>query len=142
VPYRGGAPALADLAAGQLSMMIENMPGTMPFVRQGKMKALAITSRTRSALAPELPTMIEAGVPGYEMYGWNGLFVPKGTPAAVVTRLHAELVKVLARPEVKEHMTTLGAEPSGNSPQEFAAFVKAEQVRWGKLIKDLGIKPE
>jgi len=142
VPYRGGAPALADLAAGQLSMMIENMPGTMPFVRQGKMRALAITSRTRSALAPELPTMIEAGVPGYEMYGWNGFFVPKGTPAEIVNRLHAELVKVLAKPEVKEQMVTLGAEPSGNSPQAFAAFVKAEQARWGKLIKDLGIKPE
>jgi len=142
VPYRGGAPALADLAAGQLSMMIENMPGTMPFVRHGKMKALAITSRTRSSLAPELPTMIEAGVPGYEMYGWNGLFMPKGTPADIVNRLQSELAKVLSKPEVKEQMTTLGAESSGNTPREFAAFVKAEQARWGKLIKDLGIKPE
>jgi tripartite-type tricarboxylate transporter receptor subunit TctC len=142
VPYKGGAPALADLAAGQLTMMIENVPGTMPFVRSGKMRALAITSRTRSALVPDLPTMIEAGVPGYEMIGWNGFFFPKGTPAAIVDRLHGELVKVLAKPEVKEQLTTLGAEGVGSSPQAFAQFVKDEQARWGKLIKDLGIKPE
>ena len=114
----------------------------MPFVRGGKMRALAITSRTRSALVPELPTMIEAGVPGYEMIGWNGFFFPKGTPGAIVDRLHAELVKVLAKPEVKEQLTTLGAEGVGSSPQEFAQFFKGEQARWGKLIKDLGIKPE
>jgi len=142
VPYKGGAPALADLAAGQLSMMIENVPGTMPFVRSGKMKALAITSRTRSPIAPELPTMIEAGVPDYEMIGWNGFFFPKGTPAEIVNRLQAELAKVLAKPEVKEQLTTIGAEPVGDSPQAFAAFFRNETVRWGKLIKDLGIKPE
>jgi tripartite-type tricarboxylate transporter receptor subunit TctC len=142
VPYKGGAPALADLAAGQLSMMIENVPGTMPFVRSGKMKALAITSRTRSAIAPELPTMIEAGVPGYEMIGWNGFFFPKGTSAEIVNRLQAELVKALAKPEVKEQLTTIGAEPVGNSPQAFDTFFRNETVRWGKLIKDLGIKPE
>lgn len=142
VPYKGGAPALADLAAGQLSMMIENVPGTMPFVRSGKMKALAITSRTRSAIAPELPTMIEAGVPDYEMIGWNGFFFPKGTPAEIVNRLQTELAKALAKPEVKEQLTTIGAEPVGDSPRAFAAFFKNETVRWGKLIKDLGIKPE
>lgn len=142
VPYKGGAPALADLAAGQLSMMIENMPGTMPFVRSGKMRALAITSRTRSALEPELPTMIEAGVPDYEMIGWNGFFFPKGTPPEIVARLQAALVAVLAKPEVKEQLVTLGAEGVGDSPPAFAAFFKGETIRWGKLIKDLGIKPE
>ncbi len=141
-PYKGGAPALADLAAGQLSMMIENMPGTMPFVRGGKMRALAITSRTRSPLEPELPTLIEAGVPDYEMIGWNGLFFPKGTAPEIVIRLQAELAKVLAKPEVKEQLVALGAEGVGDSPQSFAAFFKDETVRWGKLIKDLGIKPE
>jgi tripartite-type tricarboxylate transporter receptor subunit TctC len=142
VPYKGGAPALADLAAGQLSMMIENMPGTMPFVRSGRMRALAITSRARSALQPDLPTMIEAGVPGYEMIGWNGLFFPKGTPPELVGRLNAELVKVLAKPDLKDQLAAIGAEPVGDSPQAFAAFFKDETVRWGKLIKDLGIKPE
>jgi tripartite-type tricarboxylate transporter receptor subunit TctC len=142
VPYKGGAPALADLAAGQLSMMIENVPGTMPFVRSGRMRALAITSRTRSALQPDLPTMIEAGVPDYEMIGWNGLFVPKGTPAEIVTRLQAALAAVLARPEIRDQLAGVGAEPVGDSPQAFAAFFKGETIRWGKLIKDLGIKPE
>jgi tripartite-type tricarboxylate transporter receptor subunit TctC len=142
VPYKGGAPALADLAAGQLSMMIENVPGTMPFVRGGKMRALAITSRTRSALEPELPTMIEAGVPDYEMIGWNGFFFPKGVAPEIVARLQAELAKALAKPEVKEQLVTLGAEGVGDSPQAFATFFKGETTRWGKLIKDLGIKPE
>jgi tripartite-type tricarboxylate transporter receptor subunit TctC len=142
VPYKGGAPALADLAAGQLSMMIENMPGTMPFVRGGKMRALAITSRSRSSLEPELPTMIEAGVPDYEMIGWNGFFFPKGTSPEIVARLQAALVSVLAKPEVKEQLATIGAEPVGDSPPAFAAFFKGETNRWGKLIKDLGIKPE
>ena len=142
VPYRGGAPALADLVAGQLTFMIENMPGTMPFVSAGKLRALAVTSRQRSPLAPDLPTMAESGVPGYEMIGWNGIFAPKGTPTDVVARLHAELVKILRMPEVKQHLATLGAEPGGEKPEEFARFVKAESERWGKIIKDKGIKPE
>jgi tripartite-type tricarboxylate transporter receptor subunit TctC len=142
VPYRGGAPALADLVAGQLSFMIENVPGTLPFVKDGKLRALAITSRQRLALVPEVPTMIEAGVKDYEMIGWNGIFVPKGTPAEIVTRLSTELVKVLRSPEVVEQMAKLGAVPVGSTPAEFAAFVTAESQRWGKIIKDLGIKPE
>ena len=97
VPYKGGAPALADLVAGQLSFMIENVPGTLPFVKDGKLRALAITSRQRSALVPDLPTMIEAGVPGYEMIGWNGIFVPKGTGPKIVERLHGELADDPAR---------------------------------------------
>jgi tripartite-type tricarboxylate transporter receptor subunit TctC len=142
VPYRGGAPALADLVAGQLTFMIENMPGTMPFVSAGKLRALAVTSRQRSALAPDLPTMAESGVPGYEMIGWNGIFAPKGTPPEIVVRLHAELVKILQTPDVKQHLATLGAEPGGEKPEEFTTFVKAESERWGKIIRDKGIKPE
>jgi tripartite-type tricarboxylate transporter receptor subunit TctC len=142
VPYKGGAPALADLVAGQLTFMIENVPGTMPFVKSGKLSALAITSAHRSSLAPELPTMAEAGVPGYEIVGWNGLFAAKGTPGETVTRLGAELTRVLALPEVKEQMAALGAEPGGESPRAFAAFVIAEQARWGAIIRDRGIRPE
>jgi tripartite-type tricarboxylate transporter receptor subunit TctC len=122
--------------------MIENVPGTMPFVRGGKIRALAITSRTRSSLEPELPTMIESGVPDYEMIGWNGFFFPKGIAPEIVARLQAELAKVLATPEVKAQLITLGAEGVGDSPPSFAAFFRTETVRWGKLIKDLGIKPE
>jgi tripartite-type tricarboxylate transporter receptor subunit TctC len=142
VPYKGGAPALADLVAGQLTFMIENVPGTMPLVKSGKLRALAITSAQRSPLAPDLPTMAEAGVPGYEMVGWNGIFVAKGTPAEIVARLNSDLVKVLRLPDLKQQMATLGAEPGGDSTAAFGAFVKAESARWGGIIKERGIRPE
>ena len=142
VPYKGGAPALADLVAGQLSFMIENVPGTLPFVKDGKLRALAITSRERSALVPDLPTMIEAGVPGYEMIGWNGIFLPKGVPPEVVERLHGALATILRGAELRAQFARLGAEAVGNAPATFAAFVREESTRWGKIIRDRGIKPE
>ena len=142
VPYKGGAPAIAELVGGQLTFMIENVPGTNPLVKSGKLRALAITSTQRSPIAPDLPTMIEAGVPGYEMSGWNAIFAPKSTPAPVVARLHAELARILGSPEVKEQFAALGAEPIGNTPDELAAFLKADKARWGKIIEEKGIKPE
>ena len=142
VPYRGGAPALADLVAGQLTFMIENVPGTLPLVKDGKLRALAITSRKRSPLAPDVPTFDEGAVPGYEVIGWNGIFAPKGTPPEIVSRLNGELVKILRLPEVKERMAALGADPVGGTQAEFAAFTRAEHARWGKIIQDKGIKPE
>jgi tripartite-type tricarboxylate transporter receptor subunit TctC len=142
VPYKGGAPALADLVAGQIAFMIENVPGTLPMVKDGKLRALAITSRKRSPLVPELPTMAEAGVPDYEMVGWNGVFLPKGTPGDIGAKLHAALTAVLRSKPVEEQMAALGAEAIGNRQATFAAFVKSESVRWGVLIKEKGIKPE
>jgi tripartite-type tricarboxylate transporter receptor subunit TctC len=142
VPYKGGAPALADLMAGQLTFMIENVPGTLPLVKSGKLRALAITSAQRSPLVPDLPTMAEAGVTDYEMVGWNGIFVAKGTPTDIVARLSATLEKVLALPDVKEQITSLGAEPGGSTPQAFAKFVSAESERWGRIIREKGIRPE
>ena len=142
VPYRGGAPALADLVAGQLSFMIENVPGTMPFVKDGKLRALAITSQKRSPLAPELPTLAEAGVPGYEMIGWNGVFVASGTPPRIVDRLAGEIIAIVGTPEVKAQLAKLGAEPVGSRPDDFAEFMKSESARWGKIITERGIKPE
>jgi tripartite-type tricarboxylate transporter receptor subunit TctC len=142
VPYKGGAPALAELVGGQLAFMIENVPGTMPLVKSGKLRALAITSTQRSPLAPDLPTMIEAGVPGYEMSGWNGLFAAKGTPPEIVARLHDELAAILRSAEVKEQFAALAAVPVGSTPGEFAAFLKADSARWGKIIQEKGIKPE
>jgi tripartite-type tricarboxylate transporter receptor subunit TctC len=142
VPYKGGTPALNDLMGGQLSFMIENMPGTMPFVKAGKLRALAITSPQRSSLAPTLPTMAEAGVPGYEVIGWNGLVAPKGTPPEIVARLHAEVAKILREPEVKQQLAALGAEPVGNTQEEFGRFIKAEMTRWGKIIKEKGIRAD
>jgi tripartite-type tricarboxylate transporter receptor subunit TctC len=142
VPYKGGAPALADLVAGQLTFMIENVPGTLPMVQSGKLRALAISSAERLALLPELPTLAEAGVPGYAMVGWNGVFVPKGTPREIARLLNAALVKVLHSTEVKEQMATLGAETVGDSPEAFASFARSEAERWGQIIRERGIKPE
>jgi tripartite-type tricarboxylate transporter receptor subunit TctC len=142
VPYKGGAPALSDLVGGQLSFMIENVPGTMPFVKAGKLRALAITSSKRSMLEPALPTMAEAGVPGYEVVGWNGIVAVKGTPPAIVMKLYTEVAKILRTPEVTQRLTALGAEPVGNTPDEFGAFIKAEMARWGKIIKEKGIRSE
>jgi tripartite-type tricarboxylate transporter receptor subunit TctC len=142
VPYKGGAPALNDLVGGQLSFMIENVPGTMPFVRGGKLRALAITSAQRSPLDPALPTMAEAGVPGYEVVGWNGLMAVAGTPPQIVARLQAEVAKVLRLAEVRERLAALGAEPVGSTPEEFGAFIRAERTRWGRIIREKGIRSE
>jgi tripartite-type tricarboxylate transporter receptor subunit TctC len=142
VPYKGGAPALNDLIGGQIAFMIENMPGTMPFVKQGKLRALAITSAERSPLEPSLPTLAESGVPGYEVVGWQGLFAPAGTSREIVGRLHAEVAKVLRLPEVRERLTALGAEPVGSAPDDFAKFVRAEHARWSKVIREKGIRSE
>jgi len=141
VPYRGGAPALADLVGGQLSFMIENMPGTLPLVKAGKLKALGVTSDHRAALAPEIPTIAEAGLPGYEVVGWNGLFVVKDTPPAIAGMLYREVAKALRSARVEEQMAALGAEPGGNTPAEFTDFVRSESARWGRIIQEKGIKP-
>src|SRR6266850_482105 len=142
VPYKGGAPALNDLVGGQLSFMIENVPGTMPFVKGGKLRGLAITSAQRSPLDPALPTMAEAGVAGYEVVGWNGLVAVAGTPPEIVARLQAEVGKVLRLAEVRERLAALGAEPVGSTPEEFGAFLRAENALWGRIIREKGIRSE
>jgi len=118
------------------------VPGTLPLVKSGKLRALAITSAHRFPLVPELPTLSEAGVAGYEMVGWNGLFAAKGTAQAIVDQLSETLIKTMLLAEVKSQMADLGAEPGGNSAREFSAFVKAESVRWGAIIRERGIRPE
>ena len=142
VPYKGGAPALNDLISGQLSFMIENVPGTMPFVKGGKLRALAITSAQRSLLEPALPTMAESGVRDYEVVGWQGLFGVAGTPPEIVVRLQAEVSKALRLLEVRERLAALGAEPVGSTPAEFGAFVRAENARWGRIIREKGIRSD
>jgi tripartite-type tricarboxylate transporter receptor subunit TctC len=142
VPYKSGPPAVSDLLAGQVAFMFENMPGTMPFVRAGKLRALAVTSAQRSPLAPELPTMAEAGVPGYEMIGWNGIMAAKGTPPAIVATLHAEVAKILRTPAMTQQLTELGAEAVGNTPEAFGAFINAEIARWGTIIRERNIRSE
>ena len=128
--------------AGLLYAVFEHVPGTMPFVRGSKLRALAITSAQRSPLEPGLPTMAESGVPGYEVVGWQGLFAVAGTPPDIVARLQAEVGKLLRLPEVRERLAALGAEPVGSTPQEFGAFVRAEHARWSKVIREKGIRSE
>lgn len=142
IPYKGGGPALADLVGGQIQLMLENIPSTLPFVKAGRLRVLALSGLKRSSLVPDVPTLDEAGLKGYEIVGWNGLFAPNGTPKAIIGKLHSETVKALAQPDVKERLATMGAEGVGNTPEQFAAFVKAEIVKWAKVVKDAGLKLE
>jgi tripartite-type tricarboxylate transporter receptor subunit TctC len=140
VPYRGTTALMPDLLAGRITMSFANIVNVMPLTREGKLRALAITSIKRSVLAPELPTMAESGFPGFEAVPWFGLVAPAGTPKDVVDKLHSEVVKTLAMPEVRKKFDELGLEPVGNTPAEFAAVIRKEIPEWGKVIKDAGIK--
>jgi tripartite-type tricarboxylate transporter receptor subunit TctC len=142
IPYKGGAPALADLVGGQIQFMCENIPGTLPFAKSGKLRALAVTDLKRSPLLPELPTLDESGLRGYQIVGWNGLFVPAGTPPAIVTKLHSAVVGALALSDVKERLSVMGADAVGDTPQHFAAFIKAEIPKWAQVVKAAGLKIE
>jgi tripartite-type tricarboxylate transporter receptor subunit TctC len=140
VPYRGTTALMPDLLAGRITMSFANIVNVVPLARQGKLRALAITSIKRSALAPELPTMAESGYPGFEAVPWFGLVAPTGTPQDIIDKLHAETVKTLAMPEVRKKFDELGIEPVGNTPAEFAAVIRKEIPEWAKVIKDAGIK--
>lgn len=142
IPYKGGAPATTDLMGGQVNMMFEQMYAAAPSIRAGKLRALAITSKVRSPLFPDLPTMAEAGVPGFEVQNWQGLIAPAGTPAAIIRVLNDAVNKALADPAIKEQMLAQGNELGGGSPEMFASLIKSEAERWGKLVKSANIKPE
>jgi tripartite-type tricarboxylate transporter receptor subunit TctC len=142
VPYKGGGPALADLASGQIQFMVENIPSTAPYVTSGRLRALAVTDLKRSPVLPDVPTLDESGLKGYQIIGWNGLFLPGGTPPAIVDKLQAEVVKALAQADVKERLAKMGFEGVGDTPQHFAAFVQAEIAKWAKVVKDANIKVE
>ncbi|WP_219213862.1 Bug family tripartite tricarboxylate transporter substrate binding protein [Variovorax boronicumulans] len=138
VPYRGSAPAVSDLLGGQISVMFDNMPSAIQHVRGGKLRALAVTTAKRSPALPDVPTIAEAGVPGYEATSWFGLLAPAGTPAPIVAKLNAAILKALADPEVKKKLAEQGAESHGEKPEEFAAFIKSETAKWGKVVKESG----
>jgi tripartite-type tricarboxylate transporter receptor subunit TctC len=142
VPYRGGGQETNDLVAGHISMSIEGTNVLLPFIRAGKLRALAVTSAHRSPILPDVPTMIEAGVPGYEYQGWVGLAAPAGTPAPIVDRLYREIAAILATPEAREWFAGWGLEPGGESPQVFSAIIRREYVEWGAVIRAAGIKAE
>jgi tripartite-type tricarboxylate transporter receptor subunit TctC len=142
IPYKGGAPAIADVMGGQVPIFFSNMSSSLPHVKSGRVRALAVTGSKRSANVPELPTIAESGVPGYEVYEWNGLFAPAGTPPAVINRLQSEIAKIMQAPDVKEKLAALGAEAVANTPQEAAVFLKAEIEKWAMVVKRANIKAE
>jgi tripartite-type tricarboxylate transporter receptor subunit TctC len=141
VPYRGSTGVLPDLLAGRLNVFFGNITNVLPLIRDGKLRALAITSRRRSPLLPQLPTMEELGFAGFEATAWFGLIAPAGTPPAIIGKLHRETAQLLAQPEVKARLEGLGVALVGNTPQEFADIIKAEMPQWAALIRKAGIKP-
>ena len=142
IPYKGSAPVVTDLIAGQVDVMFDNMPNVIGHVRAGKMKALAVTTAQRSPLAPEIPTLAEAGVPGYEQTAWFGVLAPAGTPRDIIGRLNAEIIKVLNAPDVKERFGKQGVEVRTSTPEQFSTFLRSEVDRWGKVIREAGIKAD
>ena len=142
IPYRGGAPAIVDVIAGQIPMFFGNLASALPHVKSGKVKALATTGRTRSPATPNLPTIAESGLPGYEVYEWNAFFAPAGTPVDIIDRVQRETARALATPEVRERLASLGAEPVGGTPAELEKFRRTEMEKWAAIIKRAGIKPE
>ena len=142
VPYTGVGPALIDIMGGRVTSMSVNFLSAKPQIDGGTLRALAISSAKRSVFAPDIPTIAESGVPGYEAIQWFGLLAPAGTPPEIVARLHAETRKVLDAPSMRERLALEGAEPIGGTPAEFAALIKAEMVKWGEVAKAAGIQPE
>ena len=142
IPYKGGGPAVTDLLGGQISMIFGNLPAVLPHVNTGRINVLAIASARRSPTLPNLPTMDEAGVRGFEASTWAGLLMPAGTPQPIIAKFYADLQKIYAQPDMKERMATGGFEAIGNSPKEFAAYLDLEVARWEKVIRAAGIKAE
>ena len=140
VPYKGGGPAITGVLSGEASVMFPTMQSVMPLVKSGRLQALAISTATRSPALPEIPTIAEAGVPGYNATGWYGMLAPTGTPQAVIDRLNAEVVKILTTPELKERLASEGAVAVGNTPAQFDKFIRDEIGKWAKIIRDLKIK--
>ncbi|NYT86734.1 Bug family tripartite tricarboxylate transporter substrate binding protein [Pollutimonas harenae] len=141
VPYKGSGPAVIDLLGGQVDIMFDNMPSALPHVQAGKLKAFAVTTGERSEAAPELPTIAEEGVKGYEATAWFGILAPAGTPTDIVAKLNAEIVKILDMPDVKKRLAGQGAKAVSNSPEEFASYIKAELKKWENVVKSSGFQP-
>ena len=142
VPFRGGAPALTALLSGEVSMSFENSLIVVPHIKSGKVRALAVTGAKRSRSAPELPTVAEAGLPGYSASGWYGFVAPAATPKEIIARLASELNRILKQPDVIERLSSQGAEPVGGTPAEFTAFIQTEIDKWAKLVKSANMKAE
>jgi tripartite-type tricarboxylate transporter receptor subunit TctC len=142
IPYKGRATAIPDLLGGRVTMMFDNMPSSLPLVKEGKLRALGVTSAARSPAAPEIPTIAEQGLPGFEAVSWFALFAPAGTPRPIVDKLQAEVKKILAAPETVKKLAEIGLDTVGSSPDELAAYQRAEITKWAKVVKDSGAKVE
>lgn len=140
VPYRGNADAERDLVAGQVQVMFDNISPALPFIRDNRLRALAIANPARSPIMPDLPTVAEAGVPGYAVTGWNGIFVPRGTPADVIAKLNREVVGILKAPDVSQRLVGLGFDLVAGTPAQFDELVRVEHAKWGKVIREANIK--
>jgi len=142
IPYKGGAQAMTDVMGGQAEMMWNVLPSALPQIKAGKVRALAVTGRTRSEALPDVPTMQEAGVPGYTAITWNGILAPAGTPRPIIARLNAAIVKALQSPDMKAKYAAIGNDVAYDTPEEFAAFIAEETSRWSSVIRTSGIKPQ
>ncbi len=142
VPYKGGSPLINDLIAGQLALCFDFAPVLAPHIQSGRLRALAVASDRRLAVLPEIPTFGEAGIPGMEVTGWQGILVPAGTPRELITRLNADIVRVLNQPEVREAIINSGGEVGGDTPEAFRKFIHAEHARWGSVIREANIRVE
>src|SRR4051794_12948328 len=142
VPYKGRASAIPDLLGGRVTMMFDNMPSSLPLVKEGKLRALGVTSLKRSPAAPEIPTIAEQGLPGFDAVSWFALFAPAGTPKPVVDRLQGEVKKILAMPDIAAKLGEAGLDIVGSTPEELAAYQRAEIAKWAKVVKDSGAKVE
>ena len=140
IPYKGSAGVLTDVMGGQIAVTIDNMPPYIPQVKAGKIRALAVSTGKRSSAMPDLPTIAEAGVPGYEAGAWFGLLAPAGTPKAVVAQLSAESARIIKLPDVSKRVSELGADPVGSTPEHFAELIKTEIAKWAKVIKDANVE--
>ena len=142
VPYRGSGPAVVDLVAGRITMMFDATPSLLPFITAGKLRALAAASPQRHRLLPDVPSFAELGYPGMDIALWYGVAAPGGTPAPIVQRLNAELIKILSTPDIRKSLTEQGADVQGGTPEEFVAFMRNESARWGTVVKRAGVKLE
>jgi tripartite-type tricarboxylate transporter receptor subunit TctC len=142
VPYKGAAPAMNDVLGGRVEMTFDPLPSSLAHIKGGKLRALAVTTTSRSAALPDVPTMAEAGVAGYELNGWSGLLVHAGTPKEIVRALNQEIVAIVKAPDLRERFTGLGFDIVGNTPEQFQAFLEAEVAKWGKVVRDANVHAE
>lgn len=142
VPYKGGAQAMQDVLAGQVSMLFDQVPAVIPQLKSGKIRALAVTTKTRSSGAPDLPTIAESGLPGYDVNVWFGFLAPRGTPSDIISKINTEMVAVLNDAEFREKMTSMGVDPMPSTPEKFSEFLKEQTKVWAKVAKDSGAKLE